>query len=117
MRRGDAETLIIVKGAGTHQGTRGSLKAFITSRPELRDVRTRVRPTRPKGVRERAFGSLKYESLYRNEIADAVELAYRRRFAGANADANAWRTDRRCVPCSAANCRIDTTPIAIATAS
>ena len=49
--------------------------AYITTRPELRHVRTRVRSPGQNGVRERAFGSLKYERLYREDIADAVTLA------------------------------------------
>ncbi len=49
-------------------------EAFITSRPELCHVRTRVRSPGQNGVRERAFGSLKYECLYRAEITDAVTL-------------------------------------------
>ena len=49
-------------------------EAFIASRPELRHVRTRVRSPGQNGVRERAFGSLKYERLYREQIDDALEL-------------------------------------------
>lgn len=48
---------------------------FIASRPELEHVRTRRRSPHTNGVRERAFGSLKYEHLYRLEIRDGVELA------------------------------------------
>ena len=48
--------------------------AFITGRPELRHVRTRVRSPGQNGVRERAFGSLKYERLYRQPIDDALDL-------------------------------------------
>ncbi len=48
---------------------------FIDSRPELAHVRTRVRTPGQNGVRERAFGSLKYERLYREEIADGLALA------------------------------------------
>lgn len=48
--------------------------ALITARPELRHVRTRVRSPGQNGVRERAFGSLKYERLYREPIDDALDL-------------------------------------------
>ena len=37
---------------------------FITAHPVLRRVRTRVRTPGQKGVRERAFQSLRYERLY-----------------------------------------------------
>ncbi len=49
-------------------------EAYIAARSELRHVRTRVRSPGQNGVRERAFGSLKYELLYREQIADATEL-------------------------------------------
>jgi hypothetical protein len=42
--------------------------ALITSRPELRHVRTRVRSPGQNGVRERAFSSLKYQRLYREPM-------------------------------------------------
>ena len=48
--------------------------ALVTSRPELRHVRTRVRSPGQNGVRERAFQSLKYERLYREPIDDALDL-------------------------------------------
>ncbi len=47
---------------------------FITAHPELRHVRTRVRTPGQNGVRERAFQSLKYERLYREQIDDALDL-------------------------------------------
>lgn len=49
--------------------------AFIAAHPELNHVRTRVRTPGQNGVRERGFGSLKYEHLYRHEITDGVQLA------------------------------------------
>ncbi len=49
-------------------------EAYIAARSELRHVRTRVRSPGQNGVRERAFGSLKYERLYREQIDDATEL-------------------------------------------
>jgi transposase InsO family protein len=48
---------------------------FIASRPELTHVRTRHRSPGSNGVRERGFGTLKYEQLYRHDIADGVDLA------------------------------------------
>lgn len=50
-------------------------EAFITSHPELRHVRTRVRSPGQNGSRERGFGTLKYERLYLDEIDDALMLA------------------------------------------
>jgi putative transposase len=49
--------------------------AFIASRPELLHIRTRRRSPGQNGVRERAFGSLKYEHLYRMEIETLDDLA------------------------------------------
>jgi transposase InsO family protein len=48
---------------------------FIASRPELTHVRTRHRSPGSNGVRERGFGTLKYEQLYRYDIADGIDLA------------------------------------------
>ena len=48
---------------------------FIAGRPELAHVRTRHHAPETNGVVERFNGSLKYEHLYRLEIADALELA------------------------------------------
>jgi transposase InsO family protein len=47
---------------------------FIRSRPELAHVRTRHHAPETNGVVERFNGSLKYEHLYREEIADAQAL-------------------------------------------
>ena len=49
--------------------------AFINSRPELIHIRTQARSPGQNGVRERAFGSLKYEHLYRTDIPDGPTLA------------------------------------------
>lgn len=46
-------------------------EAFITARPELHHLRTGVRSFGQNGVRERAFGSLTYERLSREQIDDA----------------------------------------------
>jgi putative transposase len=48
--------------------------AFIAAHPELRHVRTRVNTPGQNGVRERAFESLKYERLYREDILDVLDL-------------------------------------------
>lgn len=48
---------------------------FIESRPELIQIRTRRKSPQQNGVRERAFGSLKYEHLYRREIDEGDMLA------------------------------------------
>ena len=48
--------------------------AFITAHPELRHIRTRVKTPGQNGVRERAFESLKYERLYREDITDILDL-------------------------------------------
>jgi putative transposase len=47
---------------------------FIASRPELLHIRTRRKSPGQNGVRERAFGSLKYEHLYRCEIDTLIDL-------------------------------------------
>lgn len=49
---------------------------FIASRPEFLHIRTRAKSPGQNGVRERAFGSLKYEHLYRYapEIATLADL-------------------------------------------
>lgn len=47
---------------------------FIARHPELRHVRTRHHAPETNGVVERFNGSLKYEHLYREEIADVLEL-------------------------------------------
>jgi len=44
---------------------------FIASRPELLHTRTRAKSPGQNGVRERAFGSVKYEHLYWHEIDGA----------------------------------------------
>jgi putative transposase len=49
--------------------------AYIERMPELIHIRTRRKSPGQNGVRERAFGSLKYEHLYRLEIDDGHTLA------------------------------------------
>jgi transposase InsO family protein len=48
---------------------------FITSRPELIHIRTRIKSPGQNGVRERGFQSLKYQQLYRTDIDDGDKLA------------------------------------------
>ena len=48
---------------------------FIAGRLELTRVRTRHRSPGSNGVRERGFGTLKYEQLYRHDIDDGIDLA------------------------------------------
>jgi transposase InsO family protein len=48
--------------------------AFVDAHPELIHIRTKRKSPGQNGVRERAFGSLKYEHLYRHEIDDGHQL-------------------------------------------
>ena len=48
--------------------------ALITARPELSHVRTPIRSPSQNGVQEQAFGSLKYERLYPEQIDDPLDL-------------------------------------------
>ncbi|MET8245889.1 integrase core domain-containing protein [Streptomyces sp. NPDC005202] len=48
---------------------------FFAAHPELEHIRTRKKSPNTNGVREGAFGSLKYEKLYREEIPDGLVLA------------------------------------------
>ena len=50
------------------------LEHFINAHPELRHGRTRAKAPGHDGVRERAFGSLNYERLYREQNDDALDL-------------------------------------------
>lgn len=51
-----------------------TFEAFIAAHPELRHVRTRVRTPGQNGSRERGFGTMKYEWLFREEIDDGLQL-------------------------------------------
>jgi transposase InsO family protein len=74
----DAETgavtpvVLVTDNGGPFRSFR--FAAFITAHPELRHVRTRVKTPGQNGVRERAFESLKYERLYREDIVDVLDL-------------------------------------------
>ena len=74
---------IVTDNGGAFKGA--AFARFIASRFELRHIRTRRKSPGQNGVRERAFGSLKYEHLYRQEIDDLPTLvreaeAYRQVF-------------------------------------
>jgi transposase InsO family protein len=62
---------------------------FIATRPELLHIRTRRRSPCQNGVRERAFGSLKYEHLYRQEIDDLPALAAEAKHYGTSSTTSA----------------------------
>lgn len=64
---------VVTDNGGAYRS--GAFARFIASRPELTHVRTRHRSPGSNGVRERGFGTLKYEQLYRHDITDGVELA------------------------------------------
>jgi putative transposase len=62
------------KVSGAFKGA--AFAKFIASRPGLLHIRTRAKSPGQNGVCERAFGSLKYEHLYRHapEIATLADL-------------------------------------------
>jgi transposase InsO family protein len=64
---------LVTDNGGAFKGA--AFAAFIASRPELLHIRTRRKSPGQNGVRERAFGSLKYEHLYRMEIETLSDLA------------------------------------------
>ncbi|WP_370270869.1 integrase core domain-containing protein [Streptomyces sp. V4I8] len=64
---------LVTDNGGAFKGA--AFARFIASRPELLHIRTRTKSPGQNGVRERAFGSLKYEHLYRLEIEDLDTLA------------------------------------------
>ncbi|MHB1173263.1 MAG: transposase [Lacisediminihabitans sp.] len=49
-------------------------ESFITAHPELQHVRTKVRTPGQNGSRERGFGTLKYEWLFREQIDHGLSL-------------------------------------------
>ena len=74
---------LVTDNGGAFKGH--AFAAFIATRPELLHIRTRRKSPGQNGVRERAFGSLKYEHLYRMEIETLQDLtrevaAYRQVF-------------------------------------
>ena len=65
---------LVTDNGGAFKGA--AFAKFIASRTELLHIRTRAKSPGQNGVRERAFGSLKYEHLYRHapEIATLGDL-------------------------------------------
>ena len=65
---------LVTDNGGAFKGV--AFARFIASRPELLHIRTRAKSPGQNGVRERGFGSLKYEHLYRvhEQIATAEDL-------------------------------------------
>lgn len=51
-----------------------TFEALIAGHPEFRHVRTKVRTPGQNGSRERGFGTMKYEWLFREEIDHGLEL-------------------------------------------
>lgn len=70
---GELEPVTIVTDNGPAYKSADFLR-FIASRPELAHVRTRHHAPETNGVVERFNQSLKYEHLYRLEIADVIAL-------------------------------------------
>jgi putative transposase len=64
---------LVTDNGGAFKGH--AFAAFLASRPEFLHIRTRRKSPGQNGVRERAFGSLKYEHLYRCEIETLSDLA------------------------------------------
>jgi putative transposase len=64
---------LVTDNGGAFKGA--AFARFIASRTEFLHIRTRKKSPGQNGVRERAFGSLKYEHLYRMEITDLQVLA------------------------------------------
>jgi putative transposase len=69
-----ARIRLVTDNGGAFKGA--AFARFIASRPELLHIRTRAKSPGQNGVRERAFGSLKYEHLYRHasQIATLTDL-------------------------------------------
>jgi len=65
---------LVTDNGGAFKGA--AFAKFIASRPELLHIRTRAKSPGQNGVRERAFGTLKYEHLYRHaaQIATLADL-------------------------------------------
>lgn len=70
---GDVHPLVIVSDNGSAYKS-DRFQTFISSRCELRHVRTKHHSPETNGVIERFYGSLRYEHLYRLEIASGHAL-------------------------------------------
>ena len=64
---------LVTDNGGAFKGH--AFAAFLATRSEFIHIRTRRKSPGQNGVRERAFGSLKYEHLYRTEIETLQDLA------------------------------------------
>jgi transposase InsO family protein len=71
---GEIGTLTLVTDNGPCFKSKG-FAGWVASKRHLRHVRTRKKAPWTNGVIERWFGALKYERLYRHDIADGIELA------------------------------------------
>jgi putative transposase len=71
---GELTPLVIVTDNGPAMKSVAVARWF-ASRPEITHVRTRHRSPHTNGVIERWFESLKYERLYRHDIASGIDLA------------------------------------------
>ncbi|HEX9854302.1 MAG TPA: integrase core domain-containing protein [Acidimicrobiia bacterium] len=71
---GEIGTLTIVTDNGPCFKS-GAFAAWVASKRHLRHVRTRRKAPWTNGMIERFFGALKYERLYRHDIADGIDLA------------------------------------------
>ena len=71
---GEIRPVAVVTDNGGLLQIRPLRRASSASHPELIHIRTRHKSPGQNGVRERAFGSLKYEHLYRLEIDDGHDL-------------------------------------------
>ncbi len=71
---GELTPVVVVTDNGPASKSVGFAR-HMASRPEFTHVRTSVHSPQTNGVIERFFGSIKYEHLYREEIADGLDLA------------------------------------------
>ena len=68
-----APVVIVTDNGGAMRSA--AVARWFAARPHFTHVRTRVRSPHTNGVIERWFEALKYERLYREEIATGIELA------------------------------------------
>jgi len=68
---------LVTDNGGAFKGA--AFARFIASRPELLHIRTRAKSPGQNGVRERGFGSLKYEHLYRVHEQAGFNRSWRHR--------------------------------------
>lgn len=71
---GEAAPIVIVTDNGPAMKS-AAVARWFAARPYFSHVRTRHRSPHTNGVIERWFEALKYERLYRHDIADGIELA------------------------------------------